>query len=159
MTMEERDQWEEMAKRNKRRRLNQAKLATKWNDTDPVMDKSTERELSLSCSDDDFSDSSQSFEAICFENDEQLNQGIALMVSSSEDDEEDELKTKQREEKEAEKQDQIEKLVRIPKKMQRQRSHLDLIKAARKWYNLHRQLPLLEDFMEEQDVNKKRAKR
>ena len=153
MTMEERDQWEEMAKRNKRRRLNQAK----WNDADPVMVKSTEREISQidALSDGDFSDSSQSFEAICFENDEQLNRGIAIALSSSEDEEEEELLTKQ---KKQEKQDQIEKLVRIPKKMRRQRSQLDLIKAVRKCYAINRRLPVLETFMEEQDVTKKRAK-
>eukprot|EP01083_Nonionella_stella_P301434 1034081_1 len=157
MTMEERDQWEQIAQRNKRRRLNQD--TSKYTDTViKTCDINMESNMdALSCSDDDLSDSSESasFEAILFENDEQINKAKIDSLSSSED-EEDESKKKQ---KEAEKQNQIQNLIRIPKKMQSQRSHLDLIKAVRKSYRITKELPVLEDFTEQQNITKKRAKR
>ena len=155
MTMEERDQWEEMAQRNKRRRLNNYSTSD-LKDVD-TNEANINNELS---SDDDSSSASTSFEAISFENIEQLsnpngdNQDLSVISSDDDKDNENDGNSKIKTE-----QNQIENLVRIPKKMQHQRSHLDLIKAVRKSYLISKELPVLEDFIEQQGITRKRAKR
>ena len=119
--------------------------------------------LSLSCSDDDTSDSSCkcSFEAILFETDEagavQGQQGEEDSDFAS-DEAADELELSIQRQK-AENESQIEQLVRIPKKQQRQRSRLDLIKVVRTHLRQHQQLPVLEELMKQQGITRKRAKR
>merc|ERR1712228_475553 len=95
-----------IARKNKRRRLNQQKLK---NSNDIVINTQT----SMKQMDDDLvssDSSSSSYDAIIFENNDKIDAEMIALDSS--DDEQDELK---KNEKIKIKQSQIEKLIRIPK--------------------------------------------
>ena len=155
MTMDERENWEAIARRNKRRRLNQQKLQ---NENEIVI--ASNSETLMKPMDDDLvssDSSSSSYDAIIFENSDKnvIDAEMEMIALDSSDDEQDEFD--QNEKKKIE-QSQIEKLVRIPK-IRQQRSHLDLIKAVRRKYKECKKLPVLETFAKEQNITKKRAKR
>ena len=163
--MEERDQWEEMAQRNKRRRLNNFSSSNLLDDTSNIHEANININTELS-SDDDSSSVSTEFEAISFENIEQLNAGNGqlpnqdLSLSSSEDENENgnDENTNSNTNTNTSTSSSSDLLL-IPKKGQHTRSHLDLIKAVRKSYRISKELPILEDFIEKQGITRKRAKR
>ncbi|ETO25398.1 hypothetical protein RFI_11739 [Reticulomyxa filosa] len=154
MTPEDRIKWEEIARESRKQRLLQMGL---FNRVDVLHKELMGKEVIFSDSSISVSSSSEG------ESNEESASSADIIIefdcdqasltSSSEDrtgnDKNEEEKAEGKEEKEISPADD---LLVIPK-------HLEIIKAARVFYDLTGTLPIIEDFMDMQNVSRKRAKR